>query len=80
MASLEERVSYLEGVNSSLATKADVAELRAVLKSDVAELRAELKADIARVETTIIKWIVGTMISSVAVACTLTLVIDRLLG
>lgn len=69
MASLEERVSYLEGANSSLATKADVAELR-----------AELKADIARVETTIIKWIVGTMISSVAVACTLTLLIDRLLG
>ena len=69
MASLEERVSYLEGANTSLATKADVAELR-----------AELKADIARVETTIIKWIVGTMISSVAVACTLTLVIDRLLG
>ena len=68
MASLEERVSYLEGANTSLATKADVAELR-----------AELKADIARVETTIIKWIVGTMISSVAVACTLTLVIDRLL-
>ncbi len=69
MASLEERVSFLEGANTSLATKADVAELR-----------AELKADIARVETTIIKWIVGTMISSVAVACTLTLVIDRLLG
>ncbi|MYC28902.1 MAG: hypothetical protein F4X65_02275 [Chloroflexi bacterium] len=69
MASLEERVSYLEGAHTSLATKADVAELR-----------AELKADIARVETTIIKWIVGTMISSVAVACTLTLVIDRLLG
>ena len=66
---MEERVSYLEGANTSLATKADVAELR-----------AELKADIARVETTIIKWIVGTMISSVAVACTLTLVIDRLLG
>lgn len=61
--------SLEEGANTSLATKADVAELK-----------AELKADIARVETTIIKWIVGTMISSVAVACTLTLVIDRLLG
>ena len=69
MASLEERVSYLEGANSTLATKADVAELK-----------AEVKADIAKLESSIIKWMVGLMVSSIATACTLALVIDRLIG
>ena len=34
-------------LGETVATKADIAELRAKLKADIAELRAKLKADIA---------------------------------
>ena len=41
--SLEERVSRLEAGYEHLATKADVADLRAEFKSDLAELRSEVQ-------------------------------------
>jgi hypothetical protein len=51
---------------SSLATKADLAELRLETKADLAELRLETKAEFAKVRTEIsetkseiIKWVVG---------------------
>lgn len=47
MASVEQRVSYIEGVIPSLATKADLAELR-----------AELLKEMGKLETRLIKWIV----------------------
>ena len=37
----------MEGVYDHLASKSDLAELRAEQKADITELRAELKADIA---------------------------------
>ena len=80
MATIEQRVSHLEGGFEHLATKADVAELRAELKSDVAELKAELKTEIAQSESRIIKWMIGMMFASVAVAGTLALFIQRLIG
>ena len=39
---VEERLARLEGVYDHLASKADLAELRAVLKDDVARLQAEI--------------------------------------
>ena len=54
---IEERLARLEGVYDHLASKADLAELRAVLKDDIARLQAEitrvesgLKDDIARLQ------------------------------
>lgn len=47
MASLEDRVARLEGGYDHLATKADL---------------AELKADIAHLESRLIRWMVGTQI------------------
>ncbi|MYC70184.1 MAG: hypothetical protein F4X17_05675 [Gemmatimonadetes bacterium] len=38
----EERLAKLEGVYNHLATKADIAELKAEFKTDIAELKAEL--------------------------------------
>lgn len=58
MATIEDRVSRLEGAYDHLATKADV---------------AELKADL-------IKWMVGLMVASVAVATSLALFVQRLIG
>ena len=49
----EERLAKLEGVYAHLATKADIAELRAELKTDKAELKAniaELRADMAELK------------------------------
>ena len=48
---VEERLARLEGVYDHLASKADLAELRAVLKDDIAHVESDLKADIARVES-----------------------------
>jgi hypothetical protein len=60
---------------SDLATKADLAELRAELKADMAELRSELKADMAGLRAEVrgelnthLRWIVGTMIGIAALA------------
>ena len=39
---IEERLARLEGVYDHLASKADLAELRAVLKDDMARLQAEI--------------------------------------
>ena len=48
---VEERLARLEGVYDHLASKADIAELRAILKDDVARVESDLKGDIARVES-----------------------------
>ena len=48
---VEERLARLEGVYDHLASKADIAELRAILKDDIARVESDLKGDIARVES-----------------------------
>ena len=42
----EERLAKLEGVYNHLATKADMAELKAEFKTDMAELKAELSKEL----------------------------------
>ncbi len=64
MTTADERLARLEGAYEHLATKADVA----VLKSDIANLKADL-----------LKWMVGMMISSVALAVTVAIFIQRLI-
>ena len=51
-----------------LATKADLAELKAELKSDIGDLKAD-----------IIKWTVGMMIASVTAASSIALLVQRLM-
>ncbi|MDE2733947.1 MAG: hypothetical protein OXI72_06115 [Gemmatimonadota bacterium] len=41
----EERLAKLEGVYNHLATKTDMAELKAEFKTDIAELKAELSKE-----------------------------------
>lgn len=52
------------GEVSDLATKADLAELRAGLQADMAELRAEIRAEL----NTHLRWLIGTMIGVAALA------------
>ena len=56
MATMEERLSRLEGAYEHLATKADLAELR----SDLADLKAEL-FDKMNVH---MRWMIGIQIAS----------------
>ena len=51
----EERLAKLEGVYNHLATKADMAELKAELKTDMAEFKAEFKTDIAELKAELSK-------------------------
>ena len=50
---IEERLARLEGVYDHLASKADLAELRAILKNDIARIESEFKNDIARLQAEI---------------------------
>jgi HAMP domain-containing protein len=72
-----------------LATKAEVNALRGELKADmphlatkaeVNALRGELKADMHAMESSLIKWIVGTAIASVAVASAIASVVAKFVG
>ena len=72
----EERVSRIEGVLPHLATKADVAELRADLTVRIAEVETRLAKQIAESETRIVRWI----IASVSLAVAIVTVINRVMG
>ena len=50
---LEHRVATVEQILPTLATKADLAELRTATKADLAELRIETKADLAELKTSL---------------------------
>jgi hypothetical protein len=54
-----------------LASKADLAALRADLKAEIATVRAELKAEIAEVKADILKWMFGALIAQAALVVTL---------
>ncbi len=67
----------LTGDTASLRTDltSDIASVRTELKTDIASLRTELKTDIAsvrtevaQVESSLIKWIVGTSLAAVSMA------------
>ncbi len=80
---LEQRVGHLEAANVHVATKSDLADLRA----EMAELRAELKtemaqlrAEMANLESRLVRWFVGATLGGMATASTLTLALTRLLG
>lgn len=58
--------------------KGEIGGLRAELKSDIGGLRAELNSDIGGLraevhgrEASLLRWLIGTLIASVALACTI---------
>ena len=60
---------------STPATKADIIALREEL-----QIYYATKADLAQMESRLTKWMVGLMVGSIAVASTLTLVVERLIA
>ena len=73
---LEQRVGHLEAANVHVATKSDLADLRA----EMAGFRAELKTDMANLESRLVRWFVGATLGGMATAATLTLALTRLFG
>lgn len=67
MTTIEECVSYVEGKLDSLATK-----------EDLANVKSDLMAEISKIEPRIIKWMIGMVLSSVTIATTLAIFIQRL--
>ena len=65
MTTLEQRVSRLEGGYEHLATKADV---------------ADLKSDIAHMEGRLLRWMIGMMLTSTAVAVSIATLIQGFLN
>ena len=62
MATIEERVSHLEGASGQWATKSDLAGLETRLTKDIGDLRSELKGDISSV----IKWMAMLQLAGLA--------------
>ncbi|HUY26285.1 MAG TPA: hypothetical protein VMV27_02595 [Candidatus Binataceae bacterium] len=63
-----------EGISEGLATKTDLAELRAELQQDIAELPAEMKqgfaelrAEIAAVEIRLLRWMGAGFVATIAI-------------
>ena len=82
MTTLEEvsnRLSKLEGAYEHLATKEDVAKLEVRLAQMETRI-VQVEGGIAQAETRIVKWMIGLMVSSVAVASAVALLITRLWG
>ena len=76
---ISNRLSRLEGAYEHLATKEDVAKLEArMAQMEVRIVQMEVR--IAQSETRIIKWMIGLMVSSVAVASAVALLVQRLWG
>lgn len=69
MTTLEERVSRLEGGYEHLATKADVADLKSDLKSDIAHMEGRL-----------LRWMIGMMLTSTAVAVSIATLVQNIIN
>ena len=55
---------------ANLATKVDIAEVRTEIKVDIAEVRTEIadvRTAIANLETRLLRWIVGTVLTTAGV-------------
>ena len=64
-----DRISRLEGKYDSLATKADLAGLK-----------AEFKGDLHALEARPTKWLIGLLLGSVTAAVAIAAAVDRLAG
>ncbi len=86
MVSLDERVSGLEGKMGSLATKEDLAVLRADLTEQLSQHRADMIERMGQqwpeskeLETRLIKWMVGSVLAGMTLAASLTVALQNLL-
>ena len=87
MTTIEQRVSLLEGIYPHLATKEDVAGVRADfsevvggLTAEVAKVRGELAAEIARSESRMVRWMAAWTIGGMMGIAGLVITVAKFLG
>ena len=83
MTTVEQRLTRLEAVYEHLATKADIADLRAELKADIGrgETRtANLQAEMHRMNATLIRWQVSLLAGTLVIGLGGITAIFRFLG
>jgi hypothetical protein len=51
----------------TLATKVDLAQVKAELQRDIAEVKADLERDLAETKADILKWLVGMIAGAVVI-------------
>ena len=76
MATLEQRVSSLEGVLPHLATKEDVAEVR----TELAKAAGDMAAEIARSESRMVRWMAAWTIGGMIGITGLVITVIEFLG
>ena len=72
MATVDQRVSKLEGAYEHLATKADLSDLKAELKVGLTDLKADLRGDLIK----LIMGLAGLLILSMGVITTIIRFLD----
>ena len=72
MATVEQRVSKLEGAYEHLATKADLSDLKTELKVGLTNLKADLRGDLIK----LIMGLAGLLILSMGVMTTIIRFLD----
>ncbi len=65
MATLEERVSRLEGGYDHLATKADLSDLK-----------SEIKSELMQIESRLLRWMIAMVLTSIIVASSVATLIQ----
>ena len=83
MTTVEQRLTRLEAVYEHLATKADIADLRAEMKADNGRLEshtANLRAEMHRINATLIRWLVSLMAGALVIGLGGITAIFRFLG
>ncbi len=69
MTTLDQRVSCLEGGHEHLATKADLADLK-----------YEIKSDLSQLESRLLRWMFGTVLTSIVVASSVATLIQGIVA
>ena len=83
MTTVEQRLTRLEAVYEHLATKADIADLRAEMKADIGRLEsqtANLRAEMHHINATLIRWLVSLMAGALVIGLGGITAIFRFLG
>ncbi len=83
MTTVEQRLTRLEAVYEHLATKADIADLRAELKADIGRVEtgtANLRTEMHRLNATLIRWHVSLLAGTLVIGLGGITAIFRFLG
>ncbi len=80
MTTLDQRVSRLEGAYEHLATKADIAELKGDIARVESRLESRIEAEIGKLESRLLPWMIGMVLTSIVVASSVATLIQGFVG